>query len=80
VIDIPELGPEGTSVSGTESDVPNDPHVANTRRTGGRQTDGEQDKHSTTGTTESGEFVGRVTGEDAGDGQESGAEKRAQAR
>jgi hypothetical protein len=65
-------------MSGTESDVPEDPHVANTRRTGGRQTGGERDKHSTTGTTENDEFVGRVTGEDAGDAGESGAEKRAE--
>lgn len=67
-------------MSGTESDVPEDPHVANSRRTGGRKTDGERDKHSTTGTTDNDEFVGRVIGEDAGDAEESGAEKRAEGR
>lgn len=60
----------------TESDVPADPHVAGSRRTGGRPEDGETDKHSTTGTTRNEEFVGRVAGEDAQDAEESGAEAR----
>lgn len=59
----------------TESDVPIDPHVAGSRRTGGRDVDDEQDKHSTTGTTDNEEFVGRVAGEDA-DAEETGAEAR----
>ena len=60
----------------TESDVPADPHVAGSRRTGGRPEDDETDKHSTTGTTHNEEFVGRVAGEDAADAEESGAEAR----
>lgn len=63
----------------SESDVPDDPHVAGSRRTGGRDPDGEPDTHSTTGTTESGSFVGRVAGEEADDTDESGAERRAEA-
>jgi hypothetical protein len=63
----------------TESDVPHDPHVAESRRTGGRRSDGEPDDGSTTGTTESDEFVGRVAGEDAVDTGTSGAERRAEA-
>ncbi|MDT7697514.1 MAG: hypothetical protein QOI75_6884, partial [Pseudonocardiales bacterium] len=50
---------------GSEADVPGDPHVAGSRRTGGRTGGGEGDKHSTTGTTSNDTFVGRVSGEDA---------------
>jgi hypothetical protein len=64
-------------MKGSESDVPGDPHVAQSRRTGGRAEDGERDKHSTTGTTHNDSFVGRVSGEDAGDVGETGAEARA---
>jgi hypothetical protein len=45
---------------------------------GGRQPGDEPDSHSTTGTTDSGGFVGRVAGEDADDAGESGAERRAE--
>jgi len=61
----------------SESDVPEDPHVAASRDTGGRETGGEPDKHSTTGTTRDGTYVGRVAGEDAGYAEETGAEARA---
>ncbi len=45
---------------------------AGPRKTGGTDADlGTQDKHSTTGATESGEFVGRAGGDEAG---EDGAE------
>jgi hypothetical protein len=62
-----------------ESDVPLDEGVANSRETGGDRPDGEDDTHSTTGTTENEEFVGRVAGQDAADVGETGAEARAQA-
>jgi hypothetical protein len=66
-------------MGGAESDVPGDPHVAQARRSGGRQPEGEADQHSTTGTTDSDEFVGRVAGQDADDVGETGAEARAEA-
>jgi hypothetical protein len=61
----------------SEPDVPDDPNVAESRRTGGRDPENEPDEHSTTGTSRSETYVGRVTGEDAGDAGETGAEKRA---
>ncbi|MBO0873536.1 MAG: hypothetical protein J2P19_09085 [Pseudonocardia sp.] len=67
-------------MKGSESDVPDDPHVAGSRHTGGRDPSGEPDTHSTTGTTESGGFVGRIAGEEAADTDESGAERRAEAQ
>lgn len=63
-----------------ESDAPADPAVARSRETGGEHNPGYPDQHTTTGTTPSGPFVGRVTGEDAGAVEESGAERRAAAR
>jgi hypothetical protein len=63
----------------SESDVPLDDAVANSREAGGDRPDGEEDTHSTTGTTENEEFVGRVTGQDATDVGETGAEARAEA-
>lgn len=67
-------------MAGSEADVPGDPHVAESRRTGGRPADGEGDEHSTTGTTENDTFVGRVSGQDADDVGETGAEARARAK
>jgi hypothetical protein len=64
---------------GSEADVPGDPHVAGSRRTGGRAGGGEGDEHSTTGTTSNDTVVGRVSGEDADDVGETGAEVRARA-
>lgn len=60
-----------------EPDVSDDPIVAESRRPGGRDPENEPDEHSTTGTSRSETDVGRVTGEDAGDAGETGAEKRA---
>ena len=40
----------------------------------------EPDASSTTGTGESGEFVGRVAGQDVGYAEETGAERRAAAQ
>ncbi|WP_224388385.1 hypothetical protein [Pseudonocardia sp. ICBG1293] len=63
---------------GPAEDVEPDPHLANSRETGGlpRQ-DG--DSASTTGTGESGGFVGRVAGRDEGYAGRTGAEARAEA-
>lgn len=60
-------------------DVERNPTLATTRSTGGADTDA-GDSASTTGGGRSGEFVGRVTGEDlGGDEGYSGAEARADA-
>lgn len=81
VVDCPAYRQQkGHLMSGAESDVPDDPHLANTRRTGGRDPKREPDEHSTTGTTESEEFVGRVGGDEGGDSGESGAEARAESQ
>lgn len=58
-----------------EDDVRPDPAVARTREIGGRPTE-EGDSAATTGTGESGSFVGQVSGQDAGMDAESGAEAR----
>lgn len=58
-------------------DVENDPKLANTRRTGGADTE-EGDSPATTGGGRSGEFVGRVAGGDTGADGESGAEARSE--
>ena len=61
----------------SESDVATDPHVATSRDLGGVPSADAADQASTTGTTPSGEYVGRVAGDDPGDIGESGAERRA---
>jgi hypothetical protein len=61
---------------GSESDVAADERVAESRDSGGRAPDGEQDKHSTTGTTRNENYVGRVSGDESGFEGESGAEAR----
>ncbi|MBO0774812.1 MAG: hypothetical protein J2P34_00750 [Actinobacteria bacterium] len=63
-----------------ESDVQTDPATARSRETGGVPGQSQPDQHSTTGTTPNEEFVGRVTGDDPGDVEESGAERRAEAQ
>lgn len=60
-----------------ESDVGLDPHVANTRAVGGGSAR-DADSMSTTGTGASQLFVGRVSGEDVGAYETSGAETRAE--
>ena len=62
-----------------EDDVDRDDAQALSRATGGVPDPGAPDQHSTTGTTESGEFVGRVQGQDVGYAGETGAERRAAA-
>lgn len=60
-----------------EADVPDDDHQATSRATGGVADADAPDQGSTTGTTPSGEFVGRVAGQDVGYAGETGAERRA---
>jgi len=61
-----------------ETDVDLDDAQALSRPTGGGDTD-DPDAASTTGTGQSGEFVGRVSGQDVGYAGETGAERRAAA-
>lgn len=63
----------------SESDVPADSAVAESRDTGGKPAGDDPDALSTTGTGDSEEFVGRVAGDDAGYAAETGAERRADA-
>jgi hypothetical protein len=60
-----------------EDDVQADPARANSRETGGVEDPDAADQGSTTGTTPSGEYVGRVSGQDVGAAEEQGAERRA---
>lgn len=62
-----------------ETDVPLDTAVASSRARGGVPDAAAPDQGSTTGTTQSGEFVGRLAGDDPGEFGESGAERRAEA-
>ncbi|NEK59417.1 hypothetical protein GCU56_16285 [Geodermatophilus sabuli] len=59
-----------------EEDVDRDDGEALTRATGGGDSR-DPDAASTTGTGESGTFVGRVSGQDVGYAGETGAERRA---
>lgn len=62
-----------------ESDTSADPNVAGSRDTGGVEDDRQPDQASTTGTTPTPEFVGRIAGDDVGYAGETGAERRADA-
>lgn len=62
----------------SEDDVDTDDKLANSRATGGGP-DTEGDAESTTGTGDSEEFVGRVSGQDEGYAGETGAEARSEA-
>ncbi len=64
----------------TERDVEPDEGVAESRDTGGVPDPGEPDQATTTGTTPTGEYVGRIAGDDVGYAEETGAEARAEAR
>ncbi len=59
-----------------EDDVGQDDAAALSRATGGGDSDA-PDASSTTGTGVAGEFVGRVSGQDVGYAEETGAERRA---
>lgn len=61
----------------TESDVRTDPLQAQTRSAGGQHDHRATDSNSTTGTTPSSAFVGRVSGQDVGYAGMTGAEARA---
>lgn len=61
---------------GRESDVEDDPAVARTREHGGEPGHHDDDAAATTGPGESGTFVGRAAGQDAGAGEYTGAEAR----
>ena len=58
-----------------EDDVDRDDAEALTRATGGGGSD-DPDAPATTGVGHSGEFVGRVAGQDVGYAEETGAERR----
>ena len=60
-----------------ESDTATDEHVAGSRATGGLD-EQQDDQASTTGTSETPEFVGRIAGDDVGYAGETGAERRAE--
>ena len=62
----------------SEEDVDPDDAQALSRATGGGESQA-PDAASTTGTGDSGEFVGRVAGQDVGYAEETGAERRAAA-
>jgi hypothetical protein len=55
-----------------------DEATAGTRATGGVADSGADDPNSTTGTTPNETFVGRASGDEAGEAETSGAEKRAE--
>jgi hypothetical protein len=61
-----------------EEDADPDDAVALSRATGGVPDAEHQDQGSTTGTTPSGTFVGRVAGQDVGYAEEQGGERRAE--
>jgi len=61
---------------GAESDVPDDEAEATERPTGGDPEADGDDSPSTTGTGESGVFVGRAAGQDEGYAGQTGAEAR----
>ena len=64
-----------------ENDVPTDTATATSRTSGGRDPgtgpDAPQDRHSSTGTTSNDAPVGRVSGDETGDADESGGDRRA---
>ena len=61
----------------SESDVASDPHLAGSRDTGGKPDPEAPDQSSTTGSSPTSEYLGRIAGDDPGDVEESGAERRA---
>jgi hypothetical protein len=69
-----------SDTTSTESDVPIDDATAASRATGGDEDSAGADSESTTGTGESGDFVGRVAGQDEGYAGLTGAEARASER
>jgi hypothetical protein len=68
--------PSANSNNG-EADVQADDHLAAARDTGGVADPGADDQASTTGTSVTPEYVGRIAGDDVGYAGETGAERRA---
>lgn len=66
------------SAAKPEPDADDDEHLAASRDTGGVVDADQPDQASTTGTTPSPEYVGRVAGDDVGYAEETGAERRAE--
>lgn len=64
----------------TETDVQRDDAVAGSRPTGGANDAKGPGTRGTTGSAEHGEFVGRISGDDSGYEEETGAEIRARAQ
>lgn len=62
-----------------EADADDESHLAASRATGGVVEPEQPDQASTTGSTPTPEFVGRVAGDDVGYAEETGAERRAEA-
>jgi hypothetical protein len=62
-----------------EDDTAADPQLASSRATGGGPDEGQEDLASTTGTSATPEYVGRIAGDDVGYAGEPGAERRAEA-
>lgn len=62
-----------------EDDVADDSHVAGSRAVGGADQPDADDAASTTATSDTDEYVGRVAGDDVGYAGETGAEARAEA-
>lgn len=62
-----------------EDDVDRDDQQALSRATGGEPDPGAPDQGSSTGTTPTEGYVGRVAGQDVGYAEETGAERRAAA-
>lgn len=61
-----------------EPDADDQQYLASSRDTGGVPDAGQPDQASTTGTTPTPEYVGRVAGDDVGYAEETGAERRAE--
>ena len=78
-----EAGPEPTgpaeAAHPTEQDVGHDPRTVASRATGGVHEELTGDRGSTTGTGDTGTFVGQVAGDDPAYAEETGAEARARA-
>jgi hypothetical protein len=75
-IGLPSAGPDDMTEK-AESDVAGDPNLATSRATGGNDDQNADDQASTTGTSFTPEYVGRVAGDDVGYAGETGAERQA---
>lgn len=73
--------PTGPAVAAepSEQDVGHDPRTVASRAAGGVHTELTRDRGSTTGTGDTGVFVGQIAGDDPAYAEETGAEARAAA-